>query len=155
MVEPQRVLIVEDEPMAARVMARMLEEYHCLIAGTLREALGLLTRVDITILDMKLPDASGYDGLTTIRMVRRVAELPVVIVTGADSICAEDAVARGADAFLRKPIERADLMRAVGNALRRRASETATDDAASIFRNSLRATTEIVSSAHEKARRTG
>ena len=69
-------------------------------------------RVDLLLLEARLPDGNGLDMLTEIR--RRWPQLPIVLLTafGSERICAE-AFRRGARDYLSKPVDRESLRRAV------------------------------------------
>jgi hypothetical protein len=100
-----RVLLVEDDPAYARLIATELDgtgiELHQ--AGTLqaaREAL-LARRFDAVVLDLELPDSRGLQ--TVERLHQAEPTLPIVVLTadGGDDLSAL-AMQRGAQDFLRK-----------------------------------------------------
>ena len=61
--DPMRALIVEDDPVVARSVARRLlrEGYTVSLAGTCRAARAAGGGFDVAILDLDLPDGSGAD----------------------------------------------------------------------------------------------
>ncbi|HET6986667.1 MAG TPA: response regulator, partial [Kribbella sp.] len=81
-----RVLVVEDDPVAAeahRTYVERLPGFTCLgVAGTAARALQVLARgdVDLVLLDMHLPDATGLDVFRDVRRLDR--RTPVVFITG-------------------------------------------------------------------------
>lgn len=84
-----RVLIVEDSPPAAEQIALYLSQLggrqtqiHPLGTGTLEEALKI--NPDAIILDLQLPDRSGWDVLTQLKSEPRTQNIPVLIVSVAD-----------------------------------------------------------------------
>ena len=107
-----KVLIADDEADLVEVLRDRLEAYGCTVrtAGTGREALATLATepVDGIFLDVKMPDLDGLAALDEIR--RRDPQTPIIIVTASSHPqAAADALARGAQAFVRKPFEWDDL----------------------------------------------
>jgi two-component system, OmpR family, KDP operon response regulator KdpE len=115
-----RVLVVDDEPSIARVVAANLRArgYEALTAASGEAALGLIEaqRPDCIVLDLGLP---GVDGLEVLRRLRARAATPVVILTARDG---EHDKARaldlGADDYVTKPFAMAELLARVQGALR-------------------------------------
>jgi DNA-binding response OmpR family regulator len=73
---------------------------------------------DVAILDVRLP--SGPDGYTMVRQLRKLDDLPVVLLTSADSL--DDRLTgfrAGADDYLSKPFSMAELLARVQALLRR------------------------------------
>ncbi|ROR35205.1 response regulator [Inmirania thermothiophila] len=108
------VLLVEDSEMDAEVVTAVLEEAGCRVMRCWDGA-SALSRLaeepaDLVLLDEGLPDLSGLDVLRRIRASGRLAELPVVMLTGrAEKEVVEGAIAAGASDFIRKPPAR-DLL---------------------------------------------
>lgn len=80
-----KVMVVDDDPMVRRSVSIVLYSalrYQCTEAATGREALERAQQelFDAFIVDMSLPDCSGFDVLLEIR--KRVPEVPVLILTG-------------------------------------------------------------------------
>lgn len=107
-----RILVVEDEPMVAEVLAEAIKAAGCevLVALDGTEALGVLaaTPVDGVFMDLVMPGLSGLSVLAQIR--NRHPLLPVVIISGhgAGEIAAK-ARELGAVAVLEKPSTLAQL----------------------------------------------
>jgi two-component system, chemotaxis family, CheB/CheR fusion protein len=122
-------LIVDDEPAAREVMTYALVERGAQVtaAATAEDAYSLLFSepFDVLLADIAMP---GEDGCSLMRRVRasgdeRVAVIPAAAVTAhARDDERRDVLAAGFHAHLVKPIEPADLARAVG-VLRRRGSD--------------------------------
>jgi CheY-like chemotaxis protein len=78
------ILIVDDEPQVAEVLARSLarEGHSAKIANSGEEALQLLGRSepDALFLDVSMPGMNGLDVLTQVKRLR--PSLPVVVITG-------------------------------------------------------------------------
>jgi CheY-like chemotaxis protein len=91
----KRLLIVEDNP-AEQLSIRELLGYKDIdvtVAATGSEALDLVTResFDCVVLDLRLPDMSGFDILERMRDIPEVTDLPVVVFTGKELSPEEDA----------------------------------------------------------------
>jgi len=108
-----RILIVEDEPKLARLLARGLgEEGHAAdVAATGEEALWMAGAAvyDAIVLDVMLP---GLDGFTVCKTLReREVWTPVLMLTARDAV--EDRIEgldRGADDYLLKPFAFSELL---------------------------------------------
>ncbi len=132
-----RVLLVEDNPDDVALMRLRLakavpggcEMRH---AGTLADGLGAHRsgEVDLTLLDLDLPDSSGLD---TVARMCEVATTPVIVVSGmAHAALVEDAIGRGAYDVIRK--EHADvatLQRILRLGARQRRTDALLEDMAS------------------------
>jgi PAS domain S-box-containing protein len=84
----QRILIVDDDLETRELLEDTLanEGFAPLIAWDAGEALRILatSRVDAVVLDLLLPDRSGFEVLSDIRADTKLAQLPVLVVTGMD-----------------------------------------------------------------------
>ena len=117
-----RVLVVDDEA-ANRLAVRAILSGAGFEVAEAGDAFAALDRIDrepphAVLLDLKMP---GMDGLGLLANLReRGVEVPVVVLTGHGSeAVARECLAAGADAFLDKPPERAQLLLAVRAAVAR------------------------------------
>ena len=79
-----RILVIDDEPRVARVMAEALqyEGHHVVVAGDGEEGLRAIegNPPDAVFLDVAMP---GMDGIEVLRRIRqRFTDLPVILLTG-------------------------------------------------------------------------
>lgn len=122
----QRLLIVDDEEALARVMGRTLlsrgfESDIALTAAHARERFEA-TEYAVVLLDVRLPDESGYGLLEELRSRR--PDIAVVMISGVDDPeLGRAAVDHGAYGYLVKPVGATQLYLTVVNALRRRSLE--------------------------------
>ena len=115
------VLIVDDEPEIRGLIGEHLQSngYDVLEAENGLEALlhVELSRLNIVILDLMMPRLGGLDALK--RVTPLYPEIAVVVITGtSDPELKQQALALGATAVLTKPIDLADLLKAVDHATR-------------------------------------
>ena len=129
MLEPessQRILVVDDEESLAKVMARTLRSrgFECDIALNGAEARQLFESTDyaLALLDVRLPDESGYGLLEELRA--RSPDTAVVMVSGVDDPeLGRAAMEHGAYAYHVKPVGATQLYLLVVNNLRRQSLE--------------------------------
>ncbi|MBW4718697.1 fused response regulator/phosphatase [Saccharothrix obliqua] len=122
--ESAHVLVVDDIEASRYVRASWLRRggHRVTEAVTGGEALDLLAEhdFDIVVLDVDLPDMSGFDVAERVKGDPRTAAIPVVHVSAAFRE-AEDRITglnRGADAYLTEPVDAGELMATVEAALR-------------------------------------
>jgi CheY-like chemotaxis protein len=111
------ILIVEDDPDLARLMAEVLDAagYRTAIAANGREALEPLrmnNRPDLILLDMMMPVMDGWAFREEQRKLLEAASIPVVVVT-ADGDARRKAASLQAAGYLAKPISIDGLLGAV------------------------------------------
>jgi DNA-binding response OmpR family regulator len=109
-----RVLVVEDEDNIALaldlVMTREGYEHERLATG--RGALSRIRdlRPDLVLLDVMLPEVSGFEICQEVRMDPALAEVKILMMTAQGSNLAQrKGLALGADAFISKPFALQDL----------------------------------------------
>ena len=118
-----RVLLIEDDNAVARSIELMLKaagfNIYTTDLGEEGVDLGKVYEYDIIILDLSLPDISGYDVLKQLRMAR--VNTPVLILSGNPDIEAKvKTLGYGADDYLTKPFAFTALLARI-EALARRA----------------------------------
>jgi len=117
-----RILLVEDEPAAAQMLAQGLREhgYAVDLAADGEEGLEkiYINRYDLVILDVVLPRKDGFDVCRELRSAGN--SIPVFMLTARDGV--EDRIAGlnlGADDYLTKPYEYREVLARVHALLRR------------------------------------
>jgi two-component system phosphate regulon response regulator PhoB len=120
----QRVLVVDDEPDITALVAYHLAKagYHVTTATAGREALQIAReeRPAAIVLDLMLPDVSGYEVLAELRRREETSEIGILLLTARRE--AGDRIrglTLGADDYLSKPFSPQELVLRVGAILRR------------------------------------
>jgi DNA-binding response OmpR family regulator len=125
------ILIVEDElPIRALLMALLGERFHCQAADTADAAIRLLNSqpFHLVLADIGLPGTSGLELCRTI--AARNSRPVVVLISGKiDLEAATEAREAGAFDFLPKPFDLADVMTAVDCALAHQAEQSPANSA--------------------------
>lgn len=116
------ILVIDDDAMNREVMEAFLtaESYQVLLAHNGTEGLQLAKqhRPDLILLDVRMPDLSGYEVCTTLKKQPPTQSIPVMLVTGFDA--PEDrrlGAQAGADDFLTRPFSGEQLLQRVANLL--------------------------------------
>jgi sigma-B regulation protein RsbU (phosphoserine phosphatase) len=122
----QRLLIVDDEQALAKLMERTLRSrgFESDVAFTAADARRLFEATDyaLALLDVRLPDESGYGLLEELRARR--PDTAVVMISGVDDPeLGRAALEHGAYAYMVKPVGATQLYLTVVNNLRRRTLE--------------------------------
>ncbi len=118
-----KILIVDDEPFNVDLLEQQLDDqgYTTCAAYDGGEALKLLEaeKPDLVLLDWMMPGMNGIEVLQTMRNSPEWVKVPVIMVTARGSI--EDKVAglnAGADDYVTKPIDEAELQARIRTMLR-------------------------------------
>lgn len=125
MPDPARILVVEDEPDVAGLVAYSLAcaGYRVETAGDGAVAASAISRErpDLIVLDLMLPGRSGYEILSELRRAPRAdGGVPVIILTARrDEADRVEGLERGADDYVTKPFSPRELVLRVNAVLRR------------------------------------
>src|SRR3984885_4494719 len=118
---PLRTLVVDDEPVARKVLREELESIADVeIVGEADDGISALEQIvsrrpDLVLLDLQMP---GMGGLDVVRKIRRGARLPAIVIVTAYDKYALEAFEAGAVDYLLKPIGQERLVEAVERARR-------------------------------------
>jgi class 3 adenylate cyclase/CheY-like chemotaxis protein len=123
MTDQAKILIVDDSADIVEILADLLEArgYAICTAGTGPEALAQIERErpDLVLLDVMMPDMTGYEVCRRIRENPATTFLPVVMLTGMDANVERiNGIEAGADDFLSKPPSHPELLARVRSLIR-------------------------------------
>jgi CheY-like chemotaxis protein len=119
--QPRTVLVVDDEEMILEIAQAILESggFRVLCASDGASALQLLagpdSRVDVVLLDERMPGMDGHLVLAELR--RNFPHLPVILSSGQGGSSSPTETPGTRATFLRKPYRSAALLEAVRSAL--------------------------------------
>jgi two-component system KDP operon response regulator KdpE len=117
----ERILVVEDEPAFAELIALWLDRHgwRPIVATDGLEALRVFEaeQPDLVLLDLSLP---SLDGWQTMERIREVSLVPILVVTARGSEADKvRGLSGGADDYITKPLSFPELVARIGAALRR------------------------------------
>jgi DNA-binding response OmpR family regulator len=118
----KKILIVEDDPDVLQGLHLRLRAHHY-DTFSAEDAISCMTEArknepDLILLDLGLPAGDGFMLLERFSRVPSLASIPVIVVTGRDiRVNQKRALRAGAKAFLQKPVNNADLLAAIRQAL--------------------------------------
>jgi PAS domain S-box-containing protein len=117
---PLRILLAEDNPVNQRLATRLLEKrgHSVVVAGNGRQALAALASqtFDVVLMDVEMPEMDGFETTAAIRRGEAATggHLPVIAMTAhAMTGDRERCLAAGMDAYVSKPVNAEELLRAI------------------------------------------
>ena len=117
-----RILVVDDKPENVRLLDAVLSPrgYTVDTAGSGVEALERLDAQppDLVLLDVEMPEMDGYEVCRRIRAGSRTEVLPVIMITASGRDEKRLALEAGADDFVMKPFDQAELLARVRSLVR-------------------------------------
>jgi len=123
-----RVLAVDDEPVQLQIMSALLTRWRCTVLTAVDGADALAAAhadsPDVVLLDVRLPDQSGFDVCRILQTDPATAHIPVIFLTamsGADALT--KAFETGGHDFITKPFKAGELAARMGAKLRQKYSE--------------------------------
>lgn len=116
-----KTLIVDDEPVARKILREELEQFDDIaVAGEAEDGVTALaaileSRPDLVFLDLQMPGLGGFE---VIRRLRACAHIPVIVIVTAWDQYAIQAFESGAVDYLLKPVSQERLAQAIDRATR-------------------------------------
>jgi DNA-binding response OmpR family regulator len=126
---PAKILVIDDEESFRRFITRFLTKkgFDVLTASEGRSGVGLAAEKlpNLIICDLIMPGMSGYEVLATLRTDDRLADIPIVFLTGqSEPRDVRVGMNLGADDYLTKPVSLEDLLGAIKVRLDRQQGQT-------------------------------
>ncbi len=118
-IDGTRILLVDDDTRNVFALSALLQRGHVdvIVAESGAEALAILGRrsdIDIVLMDIMMPIMDGYETIRTIRAIDRFKGLPIIAVTGKVMTGERQrCIEAGANDYVPKPVDTADLFRAL------------------------------------------
>jgi class 3 adenylate cyclase/CheY-like chemotaxis protein len=117
-----RIVVVDDTPQNVRLLEAVLtgRGYEVMAASSGEEALATIAagRPDMVLLDIVMPEMDGYEVCRRLRADPSTAVLPVVMITASGEQEKVKAIEAGADDFIPKPFDQAELIARIRSLLR-------------------------------------
>jgi DNA-binding response OmpR family regulator len=123
-----RVLVIDDSPLVSQLLKDGLTEHGFEVAVAMNANEGYATAVefhpDLILLDVQLPDVTGFDLLRVFKNHEVVKNIPIIMITGThhQTEYKVKGFQMGIDDFVMKPFEIAELVERVKAVIRRRGS---------------------------------
>ena len=111
----RKVLVVDDEPSIAKILRKQLEVagFEVTVAVDGEDGLAKVRewKPDLVLLDVMLPKINGHEVCKTLKADPELKGIPVIMLTAKTQRQDQDlAQQQGADAFLTKPFQLAELL---------------------------------------------
>ena len=137
MTDETTILVVDDQAQNVRLLDAVLSPrgYRVVSADSGEQALDLLSEEQphLVLLDILMPGMDGYEVCRRIRANPDTAYLPVVMITASDAQQKVRGIESGADDFITKPFDQAELLARVKSLVRvKRYQDTITGQAAEL-----------------------
>ena len=120
-----RILIVEDEPDAAKVLEKRVSDagFETMVAGDAYRGIELIRKEkpDLVLLDLMLPAGGGLSVLENLKLFTQGKHTPVIVITGiGDDNYKQKVFDMGAEAYFEKPYEARELIDKIKEVLKLR-----------------------------------
>jgi len=117
--EKNRLLIVDDEKLNIEILGSILSpDYTVYMTKSGSSAIELANKhlPDLILLDIIMPDMDGFDVLVALKASEKTRDIPVIFITGLDSVKDEEkGLALGAADFIHKPFSNSIVQSRVRN----------------------------------------
>jgi two-component system, cell cycle response regulator DivK len=116
--KPKRILVVEDHQLSSALLKQLLEVHGYQILETLEglEAIDIARdeQPDLILMDIGLPDISGFDATRLLKQDDQTKTIPIIAVTAfATPEYEKKGLESGCDAYIAKPIALDNLLRTI------------------------------------------
>lgn len=118
----KKIMLVEDDKDTIRAMGVRLKSqgYNLVVATDAISAISTARKEkpDLIVLDLGLPGGDGFVVMQRLKSNYDLMLVPIIVVSARDPLMNEErALVAGAEAFLQKPVDNADFLKAIEGAL--------------------------------------
>jgi DNA-binding response OmpR family regulator len=118
----KKIMLVEDDKDTVRAMAVRLKSqgYNLVVATDAISAISMARREnpDLIVLDLGLPGGDGFVVMERLKSNFALMLVPIIVVSARDPLMNEErALAAGAEAFLQKPVDNTEFLKAIEETL--------------------------------------
>jgi len=109
--EKKKILIIDDDSRNIFALSAVLraKNFDCLSCTSAAEALQILQsdqQIDVTLIDMMMPDMDGYEAIPLVKKIAHRSTMPIIAVTAQAMLGDEQkCLAVGADGYISKPVD--------------------------------------------------
>ena len=148
---PSKILCVDDEAMNLTLLEAILSQkgYEVILSSNGRDALDIIatTKVDVVLLDVMMPGIDGFEVCRRIKSDDRYRNIPVVMITAyAARENRINGIEAGAEDFISKPFDVAEVLARIGMLLRVKALNDQLNSAYGMITSLTSLGEEIISS---------
>jgi len=127
---PKKILIIDDSALSRKTLEAMLvaRGYEVALAANGEQGLAMIPQVlpDLLLIDVVMPELNGWETTARLRGAAHGETIPVIVITSKNT--PQDmlqAFEVGANEFINKPIDEAELVATVDRLLKRGESSSA------------------------------
>ncbi len=116
----KKVLIIDDNPSISKVLEKSLtlSNHHCTVCNGGRNAISLIESndYDVILLDLMMPEFSGYDVLSELEKRNKIIKNNIYVFTAADmqQSDVDDLLKKGVKSCIMKPVKSETLKMIIG-----------------------------------------
>jgi len=119
--ENKKIIIIDDDKIFSETLASILKlsNFEVFEEQTAESGFEAIVNVNpnLVLLDINLPDKSGFEVLAAIKNSDKFSDIPVFLITGDTAVDIDKAFEKGADDCLFKPINSDDAIKRIKKAL--------------------------------------
>ncbi|GAB4030642.1 MAG: hypothetical protein Fur0012_06900 [Elusimicrobiota bacterium] len=129
MSEAKKIIVVDDDPNLGLLVSALFKNFNYevvpLFTGAELADYVSRTKPDLILLDLKLPDANGFELCKKLRDNPYISDVPIIIISGVSEVDSRvDLIETGADDYISKPFDVRELRARVNRILKRRKIDT-------------------------------
>ncbi|HOK40994.1 MAG TPA: hybrid sensor histidine kinase/response regulator [bacterium] len=121
--EKSKILVIDDDNVILLLLKKILElnNFEVVTFNNGKSAIEYLKKnnIDLILLDLMMPELDGYEICKIVKSTKKLRNIPIIIMTAkSDESEIEKAINNGANDFIRKPINRYELLTRIKNLIK-------------------------------------